>query len=293
MNDQYKTIVTEFYSASMGLKKISDFYIFKHGNDYGVAIDNINKIEIDEMFANVHLRSVVIPNIDDKVIGLIVMTSTLSTHKKEFASFCIQFLDNRVTIEKTPLLWWNNLRELIGNKFSEVGVYDVIAELLTIEKISDLEKDIVWKGPSGSSIDIETSDNYYEVKSSKVRYENEVTVSSQFQLSDYKKPTFLIYYKMEELLNGETINIIMKRLDKSGIINTEEIEEKLSRLGFRKNSSIRNKSYVVHEVRKYEINDDFPRLTLNSFIDKKIPNNIKKITYTISLDGINYINWER
>lgn len=295
MKKMYDIVVKEFYSASLGLKKIEDFYIYKYENDFGVGIENKNKIKIDEMFANVKLRSIVIPIEDNNVFELIVLTSSLNSHKNEFASFCVEFLNpkNREEIKKDPLKWWKKWRELIGNKFSEVKVYDVIAELLTLEKLSNKNKNLTWKGPTGSSIDIESSECFYEVKSSRIRYENEITVSSQFQLVEYDKPTFLIFYKMEEMINGETINKIMERMDKSGIINIEEIEDKLIRLGFRQNVSIRDKSYVIHEVRKYDMREGFPKITLNSFVDQKLPDNIKKISYTISLDGIDYTNWER
>lgn len=295
MKNTYDILLREFYAFTPGLKNINDFYIIKHQDEYGVGILNSKQIEIDESFANVSIRSIVIPNKEEEPFKLLALTSSLISHKTEFASFCTHFIDkeNRDLITNYPLVWWERWRDLIGNKLSNYIVYDIIAELLTLEKLSKLEKNIQWSGPKGSSLDIETNDSFYEVKSSIVRYENEITISSQFQLEDYSKPSFLIYYKMEELSGGETINKIIERMELSGIINTEEIEVKLSNLGFKKKRSIRNVSYVVHEVRMYNIDDNFPRLSVNMFKNERIPDNIKKISYVVSLDGIKYIDWIR
>lgn len=298
MDNTLERIKIQFHTASEGLRQIDDFYTFKYEGEFGVAFENIHNVKINEKFSSVSLetRSITYANNSDG-IELILLSSNLKTHKNEFASLCMQFIEkgqneeNRNIVISNPILWWQKWKELIGNRMYDPKPYSVIAELLTLERLQKLEeKDILWSGPFASSIDIQTKTKNYEVKSSLIRYENEITVSSQFQLAQKEEvnPIFLYYYKMEELLNGETINKVVSRLGELKKVSIQEIEKKLDSLGFPKNASVREKSYVVHEIRKYKINNNFPRITKDSFKDGKIPANIKKIVYTINLDNIEY-----
>lgn len=287
-----------FYSKAIGLKKIENFFIYKREEDFGVAIENIYEVAIDESFSNVRIRNERLL-VNNKEISLITLMSSLETHKEEFASFCMQFVDEdstiRMQILNNPIDWWNKWKELIGNKLHNPKPYDIIAEIYTLNKLLKEKKDVEWKGPVGSTIDISTNEYYYEVKSSLVRYENEITVSSQFQLQNEFNNKILIYYKMEEMEGGHSISSILESIaDKIGkdSVIFGNIEKKLEQKGYRENSSIRKKSYLIHEIREYFIDDEFPKITKESFVEGKIPANIKKIYYIVNLDNIKYKNWE-
>lgn len=295
---ELERIKTSFFSTAMGIRKESTYYIYKHEKEFGVALENIHEIKIDEAFSNVSLYNKTI-NVGERTLNLLILSSNLESHKNEFASFCMHFIEGtqRELILTNPLTWWKKWKELIGNRLHNPKPYDIIAELYTLLLLykKGLKK-IVWKGPTGSTVDITTSDAYYEVKSSLVRYENEVTVSSQFQLNIKDKPTNLIFFKMEEMERGVSINMLMDKLIEESIVDEvqfKNIEEKLGRKGYRKNASIRNKEYVIHEIRCYEVDDNFPKINEESFKDGKYPANIKKIKYTINLDNIKYELWER
>lgn len=292
----YDEILSNFYNTSQGIVKLNDFYIYKDSKSYGVGVINENSVLIDESLANVEIKNINFPTTQGETLNFIILTSTLKTHKNEFASFCAQFVElgknkiNRNLILEKPLNWWNSWKELIGNKIVKIAPYDIIAELLTLEKISNNHTNVKWSGPTGTTIDIETMTSTFEVKSSIVRYENEVTISShlQIQQSTETRKNFLVFMKVEQLEGGHTINSIMSRLKKIEGLEIGSIEEQLHQKGFRLNSSSRNTPYVVHETRIYDINENFPKITLESFKDNKLPNNIKKISYVVSLEGIEY-----
>lgn len=295
----FNQIKSTFYSKAIGLKKIEDFYVYKRIEDFGVAIDNIYDVAIDESFSNVRIRNEkLLVNNEEK--NLITLMSSLDTHKDEFASFCMHFIDNdesdvRNQILNNPIDWWNKWKELIGNRLHNPKPYDIIAELFTIYILLDKEENIEWKGPVGSTIDIKTKTSTYEVKSSLIRYENQITVSSQFQLQTDSEKKFLVYYKMEEMQGGVSISSVLDKIKlKTGSNNIlyTNIEKKLDQKGYRKNSSIRKKGYLIHEIRKYIVDEKFPKITNESFKDNKIPANIKKIFYIVNLDNIEYKNWE-
>lgn len=293
-----KEIINSFYSKALGLKKMEDFYIYKNSDYFGVALLNENNVEVNESFSNVILKTEKL-RIDAKDLNFVTLMTNLSTHRNEFASFCMHFIENdgngtRRLILNNPLDWWNKWKELIGNKLHNPKPYDVVAELLTIVELINKKEKIEWNGPLGSSIDITTKDSFYEVKSSLVRYENEVTISSQYQLTEDGKVTYLIYYKLERLEGGESIDSTMEKIkNKIGEENNLylDIEKKLDLKGYKKHSSIRKIEYVIHEIREYLVDDKFPKITKQSFKEDKIPNNIKKIYYVVNLDNINYKIW--
>lgn len=299
-NNILNQIKRTFYSKAKGLKPLDNFYVYKEEEEFGVAIDNIYNVSIDETFSNVRIRSEkLLVNNEEK--SLITLMSSLETHKDEFASFCMHFVEDedsktREKILKRPLEWWNKWKELIGNRLHNPRPYDIIAELYTIYKLLENETNVEWNGPKGSTIDINTSEANYEVKSSLVRYENQVTISSQFQLKEEEsKSKFLIYLKMEEMNGGFSIASILEKIEsKIGDENIlyVNIEKKLEQKGYRKNSSIRKKSYLIHEIRKYIVDEQFPKITNESFKNNKIPANIKKIYYIINLDNIEYESLE-
>lgn len=295
--NSYDEISKMFYAYTKGLKKINNFYIYKsnENDDFGVAIDNIHDVLIDESFTNVRIRNQVLHTSTGNVLDLLMLTTDLVTYKSEFAKFCVNFInefEEDDSLLKNPHIWWEKWVKLIGNKFSEKSVYDTIAELLTVLKLLEKNNNVEWDGPEGSSIDVQSDNVYYEVKSSVVRYDSEITISSQFQLDDLGYETYLIYYKMEEMDSGVSINQVMKKIYELNKTVHIDLEEKLDKLGYRLNSKIRDKKYFILESRKYKIDEDFPRLTINSFVNNKVPSNIKKIVYTISLDGLNYDKWE-
>lgn len=290
----YNEVLSEFYNGAMGIFQIDDFYIFKNNFEYGVAIENKYGVLIDESLANVHIKSYDLYIKGNVKKNLILLTTSLKSSRNEFASFCMHFIENgedntiREEISKNPLHWWDKWKELIGNKIGRIEPYDIIAELITLDNISKEEDEVLWSGPDNSSIDIQTSKSYYEVKSSIQRFENEITISSQFQLSKFvpNKNTYLMYFKFEKMDGGVTINNVVRSLEKNGRIDIGKIEDQLNNKGFKKNSSSRNISYVMHEVRKFVVDSNFPSLTEESFKDNKLPNNIKKISYIVSLEGI-------
>lgn len=291
-------IQSSFYSKATGIKKIKDFYIYKKENEYGVALENIYNAKIDESFSNVKIKNEIIM-VNNKQLEILSLMSSLESHKKEFSFFCMQFIENdvRKLILQRPLEWWDKWKELIGNKLHNPKPYDLIAELYTILRLLEENKEKVeWKGPVGSSIDITTSLSTYEVKASLVKYENEITISSQYQLGDYQVSNNVVFYKMEEMDVGISINDVLSKIannknSSDKMIN--DINEKLNLKGYRPNMSVMNKKYIIHEIRKYPIDNNFPKISIETFKDNKIPNNIKKISYVINLDNLQYESWSK
>ena len=68
--------------------------------------------------------------------------------------------------------------------------------------------------------------------------------------------------------------------------DTNELNIKLSKLGFDSGMSSRKKTFILHDMLKYTVGPDFPRVTPASFVGGVMPAGITKFTYTVDLSGM-------
>lgn len=198
--------------------------------------------------------------------------------------------ENREKIMESPLEWWRSWKEMLGNKNIDPRIYDVLGELIVLKTMIPLGEDISWNGPDHASYDIEMESKFVEVKSTIARDKREVTISSHFQLQPENKPLHLVLCQFEpSFLTGVSIDSVIDDISKLGY-NTFFIEKKLQEMGFENGMSSRKKTFILHDLLDYEIDDDFPRITTESFKGGVLPVGITKITYTVDLSGIQVVS---
>lgn len=289
-----------FASTSRGARKIKSLpkeypaWVIKMDDGYGVCVEYDRDDIVSERFANVYMRVRRI-SISEKEYNLLTLTCIHDYLRNEFATLCYQFVNPgtngkmRNELITTPENWWERWKNLMGNQISDMNSYDIIAEMVILEKLKRDGVEPIWRGIMGNTHDIESNNACYEIKSTLTKYKSEITISNQFQL-DSKKDLYLYFLRMEESNFGYSINDMVDRLCSIGF-DKNSIESQLTISGFENGRSIRNKKYRIIEKRKYKINDNFPKITNESFKDNKFPKSIVKINYTIDLDGIEYQAW--
>lgn len=279
------------------LKSISTKYpaiVIRIVDGYGVAVPFKDDRAISEKFANAKIFSKRI-SIDGIEQNYLILSCCLDSLRYEFATVCAQFVEpgidgiDRINLIKDPLEWWKQWKMLLGNSISDKKPYSVIAEMLVLETLYKDNKNIEWMAVDAGSHDFESDTESYEVKSTIKRYGSTITISGQHQLINSKK-LHLYFCRLEKSNLGVSINDMKDILIRAGY-NGEKLEQQLFNLGYEFGTSVRNARYKVLEKRKYEVDDDFPKITKKSFKDGKIPESIVQITYTIDLDGIKYIEW--
>ena len=269
-------------------------YVLRTNDGFGVAIEINNELEISERFNSCRLHTAILM-IDGLQKNYLILDSFFEDYRYEFASICSDFLDlgeygqNRKAITEDPYKWWEKWRELIGNTTREKKVYNVIAEMLVLAEKFKNDSTTEWAATRSGSHDIECSHESCEVKSTIKKSETTITISSQHQL-EHTKPLWIYFCRMEQSLEGESINDVKKSLINIGY-DENRLEIELERQGFEKGASIRNKKYKILEKRKYEVNDLFPRIVQNSFKGDMYPASIVHIEYTIDLEGLDYTSW--
>lgn len=269
-------------------------FVIRTHEGYGVAIKYEDSHVILENFANCKLYNREL-NIDGETHLFLILECSLESLRYEFATICAQFVDpgvngvERKKIIGNPLNWWKKWKNLIGNSIVNKSAYHIIAEMLVLDYLYSNNSHIKWTAVESGVHDIESSEESYEVKSTIKRYGSTVTISGQFQLNSSTN-VYLYFIRLENSPVGISINDIRNSLVQKGY-SIELIEEQLKKLGYEYGLSIRDEKYTVLEKRKYLIDQNFPKITKESFKSNKIPDSIIHITYTVDLDGLEYTNW--
>lgn len=293
MKQLIEEIRTHFASQVQGIRMLkclpADYkaYSFRQGVEYGVAIETTIGKEVYEEAAQITIKT--FNNLGVKYIALSCCDESF---RNEFANFGANFVypgdngENRRIVLSSPLNWWDGWIGMLGNKVGGKKSYDTIAEMMALEELFKKDNTIKWTASQAGSHDLESDSHSYEVKSTIMKSEATVTISSQFQL-DSVRPLQLWFYRMEASEQGVSINDMIKKLIATGY-DENLIESQLGKRGFMLGSSIRDRKYVLLEKRKYTVDDHFPRIVESSFKNNVYPKNIIKILYTIDLEGIDY-----
>ena len=261
-------------------------YVVRFLNCVGVAIP-YNGSEVKEDFANaeIHTGTLVINGTPNECLFL---TSGIESTRNEFAVFCEDFVDpgvdgiKRKEIISHPIDWWKNWKQLIGNAITEKRPYAVLGELLMYEYLLKNGIKVEWGGPKATSHDLVGKEEEYEVKSTTSRYDKIIHVAGQFQMQKEKR-LYLYFCRFEQNVNGVSINDVVERMITQIGESREELNGKLALQGYGVGTSARNEKYQVHEVMQYEVNDEFPKITPESFVGGNIPKGIAHVEYNVDL----------
>lgn len=264
----------------------------KKDDSYGVAIPYDGDEEINEYFADAKIESTYIRESTGEPIRVIMLSTYSEGNKYPFASLCETFVNpgedgaQRKQIESSPIAWWKELKEILGNRNIDERIYDVLGELCAFLFVIKNGEEASWNGPEGATYDIETDTRFIEVKSSISREKQEVTISSQFQLFPSDKPLNLVFCRFEPTeLTGVSIDSVITCFEEIGY-NTTLLNQKLERKGFEKRMSARKKTFILHEMLQYKVDETFPTITPKSFVGGVMPQGINKINYTVDLSGL-------
>ena len=267
--------------------KINDFYVIKDNGWYGIGIDmDLDKTEYFEKFENVRLITK-IKNFSKENHKLLELITNRADLIEEFSLVCFDFINkfdnekvNENIIEKANK-WWEEWKKLLGNVLESERDYDFLGELLALNYVLNEDTNATYSNLA--SHDIELPQYSIEVKTTTEKYNAEIHVNSQYQLeNNTDMPLKLIFVRLEKSQIGYSINDVIKSLKlKNYDVNS------LSRLEKIGTSSI-NEKYRILEARLYNIDDKFPKITLNSLKNNELPKGIIKIEYIVDLDDIDY-----
>lgn len=297
MKELIQEIKEHFAAGLNGLRRIASLqddycaYTYRNTGIFGLAVEFPDEVEINEAANEViYCTQTLLKESGEQ--KFLLLTCLDEEYRNEFAELSYSFVDpgengeKRKALLKDPIAWWNRWTELLGDRKSRRGSYDVLAELIALDYLYQQDKTAHWSASEAGTHDIESESQSYEVKSTIKKSETHVTISSRFQLESANKLE-LFFFRLECSLSGFSINDVVDSLDKHGY-DRNLIESQLEGKGFVKGRSTRAIKYTVLEARRFEVDDKFPKIVEKSFKNDVFPKNIIKILYTIELEGLDY-----
>lgn len=263
-------------------------YLHRTYSSYVVAIPYDYNQEINEEFVGIKLLTNVL-TYDDDQIKILYLESSDGIDIEKFSYIGAHFINpnNRDAILTNPYKWVDEWKKIFGDSITKKMVYDVIGELYTLKYIYENDKSASWEGPSGGSHDIVTSKILYEVKSTILKNNNEVSINSVYQLDKIKKEK-LIFCRLELKPYSYCINNLVDQLVALGY-SREVLEEKLMKIGYAKGSRVRNISYEVINMLSYDVNEyNFPIISLDKINEFAPRKNITNYSLKLNLTSLNH-----
>lgn len=242
-------------------------------------------------FSSIHLRMG-----KDLVNGATVKTLRLEGWdydggKNVFASVCENFLlpENRGVLCSDPASWSDEWKKQLGNAVKRRSPSDVIAEMLVLLELKKLGFDPEWTGPRKGSHDIICPKVEVEVKSSTVRGVKLIRISSQHQAQQGSGlPLYIAFVGFEKSPSGRhSINTVLRDLLRAGF-PPSVIEDGLDLCGYPAGKPERSRekfNRLEQDTQYYAVDNNFPKITPESFSQGAIPQGIMKIEYTIDLSA--------
>ena len=276
------------YYQLVNLPAEYDGYVVKRDNQIGVGIPISKKYkDFSYFFENISI--VVIEKMKNGNFSYFLeLLASNEVNLNNFSIICAEFVmpgDNgeiRNKIINDPQKWIDDWKEMIGNKIEEETFIDKVGELIVLKLIYGNDKSAVLT--KNGSHDIETLNCNYEVKTTKSRYGTAIEIHNKYQLSSLNgNPLYLYFVRLETSISGVSINSLINDLEISGY-NVENLKKSFSKI----NSETKNQYYKIDEIREYYVDDEFPKIIDNSFVNGTLPEHITEIRYTIDLDGIEY-----
>ena len=291
-------IRSHFAALYDGMRKLESVpeeypaYSLRYQGEYGVAFDYDSDKDIleESVNAKISTREVTIWNGERR--KCLLLTCYDEEFRNEFAYMCELFItpgvngEARKKIIENPLVWWNKWIELLGDHKGKKVCYDELAELITLDFLYKDDSSVIWTAAEAGTHDIESASASYEVKSTIKKSETHVIISSRHQLEAANKLE-LFFFRMEKSLSGFSINDVADSLEKHGY-DRSQLEKQLADKGYSRGMSIRDTKFTILEVRRYIVDETFPKIVESSFKNDVFPKNIIKIIYTIDLEGIEY-----
>ena len=265
-----------------------DCYAVNASGFRGIAIETNSNVLINESFNKVDILNcqIDVGGVSKNVVFLCTKEQAM---QEQYGLLCVDFIENKNIVKVEPIKWFNQWKELIGNVKQDKMVYDFIGEMKTLLILQKQGASPKWTASQTGTFDISSNQGFFEVKSTISKTTQEVVIHNQYQLSTkgLDKSLYIAFCKLEENDSGDSIDSLVEELVNSGF-SRADLDKYLTSKGYSVGKSERQKKYLVHEIRKYLVDDDFPKITKESFIGKAFPKGITKLEYTISLDSLNF-----
>ncbi|WP_295158093.1 PD-(D/E)XK motif protein [Selenomonas sp. AE3005] len=269
-------------------------WVVRWNGKIGVAVPYDSDEHVYSSFAEIEVESCIING--EQVLYLFINAENNDKQWRSlaFANICENFVSpgedgsNRELVTHHTQEWCAKWKDLLGNASREIPVHAVVGELMVYRWLLQQGLKPQWTASNRSRLDFITENAAWEVKSTLSHTDLQITVNGQKQLTSQPDcPLSVMFCRMEPNPQGESVNDMVQSLTTLGVDETY-LENALSGLGLKLGAFARKERFSLIEMRRYPVNDKFPRLTEDSFVGGKLPDGIIKIKYVIDLANLEY-----
>lgn len=227
---------------------------------------------------------------DEFYLGLLTKNKIDNTMVNQFVYF-LRYVDdyNLEEAYTAPYRLYENFAKTYGNKFTEINIFPLFAELYVWRELLDASfSDFTWVGFENKPKDIVSELIDIEVKSSNSAYSKEVTIHGFEQMlpNDGKKLYISHINYCEDI--GITFSQFLNEFELKYPTEYKIVHQYLYEKDILSNTYLLEKSIKVYNLKFYLIDEAFPVITRESFKGDEIPKGIKRINYVVSLDNLQY-----
>tara|TARA_Y100000589_G_C27180039_1_gene640361 strand:+ start:1754 stop:2752 length:999 start_codon:yes stop_codon:yes gene_type:complete len=232
---------------------------------------------------------------EENFIKIICLEESLNYAFSILATRIIKFIIEGFSPTKATIEAVNELRKLLsrskGPLPKEEEIIGLTGELIFIQSLIKNKTNLWkgWNGPFKASKDFTMGNIDVELKASLQSGEPSITVNNLNQLEPIEgRYLFLFHSTLVKNPNGEITVPNLVDYISNNIDDKDEFLDTLFIAGY----SIEHKDlwqeykFSLVEKTSYRINDEFPKINQNSFVNESIPESICKIRYDIELKKV-------
>lgn len=183
--------------------------------------------------------------------------------------------------------WRELLDRPAGGPLSREKLGGLFAELCFLESITDGLPDMLaaWTGPIPQRHDFSFESGAVEVKASLSSQKADVQISGIEQLVPPEGGRlFLLHMRLEEAEGAISVPDKVDAIVRNGV-DRKVLLALLGKLGYylEHQEEYRRRCFRVIEIRRYRVEEGFPRLTKGSFLGGTPPKGVESISYSVNL----------
>lgn len=209
-----------------------------------------------------------------------------------FSKIKFEKIDNYSAVKSTIQEWRDFFRLVKKTYLSIEEIRGLIGELYFLNEILNYDQSLFesWHGPESDRHDFRSNNVAVEVKTSGTK--NKIIKISSIEQLD--KPAnsklFCQLYQLEQDDKSYSIPLLIDEIVEKHNISKMELERKLNDLNYdfndRKYYEEDKRRFRIIQNQLFEVNQNFPKITNEVFVEKKLPKGVVDINYKINLSDI-------
>ncbi|MEK9507675.1 PD-(D/E)XK motif protein [Gemmatimonadota bacterium Y43] len=181
---------------------------------------------------------------------------------------------------------WRELLARAPGRLAENTIIGLMAELDLLHQLVELNPSAMdaWTGPDGAVHDFVRGAVSVEVKASVSNSEPAIRVHGERQLLVEDGQLVLTWTRLQRDSAGESVFEVVGRIVDAGVAS-DAIWLELGRIGVSRElqGELGAYRYKVTERRRYRVDEQFPKITPESFREGVVPAGTSRIDYTVDL----------